>query len=75
MAVFVARDFDSDEIIIRIKRGGEAGGFARFLTTAADGLENGKLLPTNPNPDPRMSIVKAADSIRSIATKIHGHNA
>lgn len=70
--VSTTRDFDTDEIVIRIKRGREAGGFARFLETAADGLLHGKILPTNPNP--AMSLVKAVDSIKSIAAKIHGHN-
>lgn len=72
--VSVVRDFDTDEIVIRLPKGEGAGGFARFLTTAADGLENGKILPTNPNPDPRISLTKACDSIRSIADKIHRHN-
>ncbi|WP_037500602.1 hypothetical protein [Sphingomonas jaspsi] len=75
MAVNVTRDFESDEIVIRIKRGGAAGVFARFLDTAADALEHGKIAPTNPNPRAGASLAKAADEIRKITTKIHGHNA
>lgn len=74
MPVHIARDFDTDEVVIRIKRGGEADGFARFLETAADGLLHGKIKPTNPNPKAGITIGGAVDSIKSIAAKIHGHN-
>lgn len=73
MPVSVGRDFDTDEIVIRIKRGTRSMGFARFLETAADGLENGKILPTNP--DPTRSLTKAADEVRAIATKVRNHSA
>lgn len=72
MAVTVTRDFEADEVVIAITRGMKAGGFARFLEAAADALEHGKLLPTNP--DPRYNVVRGADEIRRIAAKIHGHN-
>lgn len=71
--VSIARDFDSDEVVIRIKRGRGAEGFARFLDVAADGLEHGKIqplrMPANGN------VVKAADQIRVISKKILGYNA
>jgi hypothetical protein len=62
----VARDFDSDEIVIRIRRGPGAGGFARFLEAAADAVEYGKIAATNP--------VRVADEVRRIATDIQGCN-
>jgi hypothetical protein len=69
MSLKVSRDFDTDEIVLRIKRGGEAGGFARFLTASADAIEHGKITG-NPKGNP----VKVADSLRSIADKMHRHN-
>jgi hypothetical protein len=67
----IARDFDTDEIVIRIPRGGKAGGFARFLEAAAEAIEHGKILPTNPA---AANHVKVADELRRMAEKIHGHN-
>lgn len=65
-------DHEGDEIVLRILRGKEAGGFARFLEAAADAFEHGKLQPSNRTH--QGNIPKAADTVRAIATKIHGRN-
>lgn len=70
MPVAVTRE--ADEVVIRIKRGSRSLGFARFLEAAADGLENGKILPTNPHHGG--SIVKAADQVREIAKNVRTHS-
>jgi hypothetical protein len=73
MSIRINRDFDTDDVVIRIKRGKECDGFARFLGVAADGLEHGKIQPLRMPPNG--NIVAAADQVRIISDKILRHNA
>lgn len=71
----ITRDFDTDEIVITIGRGKGAAGFARFLESAADAIEDGRIPPTNDNPSRPLRPKAAADELRKMAEKIKGHNA
>lgn len=64
---------EDDFVVIKIKAGKEANGFGHFLDAAADAIEVGKILPTNPNPT--VTPVKAADNIRALAKQVHEVNA
>lgn len=68
----IARDFDDDTIVISIKRGREAGGFARFLEASAEAILLGKIQPTNAATARPAAV---ADELRKMVTKIEGHNA
>lgn len=69
-SIRIDRDFDDDEIVIRIKRGTAAGSFARFLEASAIAIEHGKIVG-RPGGNP----VAVADELRKMVTKIQGHNA
>lgn len=59
---------EGDEVVLRLKVGSEAGGFARFLFGAADALEAGHIQPTNP--ETVCTPERAAAQLRSLAAGI-----
>lgn len=65
---------EGDEVVLRLKVGGEAAGFARFLLGAADAFEAGHIVPTNPDAD-RSRLPRAAEQVRVLAHNIANHNA
>lgn len=63
---------DGDHVVVRLKAGPEAGGFARFLQGAAEALRLGHIPPTNPHT--QMSVDIAAMQIRQLADRVNGVN-
>lgn len=63
---------DGDEIVLRMKAGREAGGFARFLEGAADALAAGHIPPRNEHHT--STPEGAANQVRALAQTIHGKN-
>ena len=64
---------EGDTVVLRLKIGSEAGGFARFLSGAADAFEAGHITPTNPHAD-MSRRPKAAQQVRDLADKIANQN-
>lgn len=64
---------EDDRVVLKLKVGREATGFARFLIAAADAFEAGDIEPANPRADARR-IPKAAEQIRGLAHKIENLN-
>lgn len=63
---------DGEHIVLRIKAGNEAGGFARFLVAAAEAIRLGHIPPANPNT--HVSPDVAAMQLRQLADQVNGVN-
>jgi hypothetical protein len=61
-----------DKVVLEIKAGSEAAGFARFLMSAAEALRLGHIQPTNPHGGVAPDV--AAMRIRQLADRINGVN-
>lgn len=65
---------EGDTVVLRLKVGSEALGFARFLRGAADAFQAGHIQHTNPQADVSR-LPAAAEQIRVLAQNIENHNA
>lgn len=63
---------EGNDVVLRFKAGKQAGGFARFLTGAAEALRLGHIPPTNPSTD--MSCDVAAMQVRKLSDSVHKAN-